>query len=185
MDFTSQTAIKPDAPLYKLLAGEPFHVFDYTVAASQTLVVGQVVGFDTAAAQVGALDAAEKTDLLDGDASTTTFDLANAGVDPASVRVTIGGAATYDWSISAGTGTAGVDQIVFDAAPATGTDNVVVRYLLSTATPIGVLAEAATTGVGETAVKPVIVGGPVQLAELTGAPATWQVGMVVGQLIIR
>lgn len=186
MDFTSQTATKPDAPLHKLLAGEPFHVFDYTVAASQTLVVGQVVGFNTATQQIVARDASAKaSDLRNGTGSATTFDLDIAGVDPDTVQVTVGTAPVYDFTISPGTGTGGVDQIVFGTAPATGTNNVVIRYFPSAAKAIGVIAEAAVTGVGVTAKKPVIVAGPVKLAELTGAPATWKVGMVVGQLILR
>jgi hypothetical protein len=186
MDFTSQTATKPDAPLYKLLAGEPFNVFDFTVAPSQTLVVGQVVGFNTATGQIVARDAGPiASDARNGNASTTTFDLDVAAVDPDTVRVTVGGAANYDWTISPGTGTGGVDQIIFATAPATGTGNVVIRYFQSTAKAHGILAEAATTGVGVTAKKPVIVAGPVQLASLVNAPASWKVGMTIGQLILR
>lgn len=185
MDFTSQTATKPDAPLYKLLAGEPFNVFDFTVAPSQTLVVGQVVGFNTATGQIVARDAGvAASDTRTGDGTATTFDLDVAAVDPDTVRVTIAGAADYDWTISAGTGTGGVDQIVFASAPA-NLASIVVRYFQSTAKAHGIIAEDATTGVGVTAKKPVIVAGPVQLASLVNAPASWKVGMTIGQLILR
>jgi hypothetical protein len=185
MDFTQQTQTKADAPLYKLLAGDQFHVYDYTVGASQTLVAGRVVGFNTATSQVVALSTSVVTDTLSGNGSTTTFDLTSAAVDPATVQVLVAGAAVYDFTISRGTGTAGVDQIVFGTAPATGASNIKVRYKLSTATPIGVLLEDVTTGVGATAIKPVLVAGPVKLSSIVTPPATWNVGMVVGQLILR
>lgn len=54
-----------------------------------------------------------------GNGTTTTFDLANANVIASSFKAYVGGA-QQNCTISAGTGTGGVDQVVFAVAPATG-----------------------------------------------------------------
>lgn len=51
-----------------------------------------------------------------GDGSTTTFDLAHANVIAASVKARVAGVLRHA-TISAGTGTLGVDQLVFEVAP--------------------------------------------------------------------
>lgn len=56
-----------------------------------------------------------------GDDATKTWDLANSGVDPSALLVYIAADQEADgWVFSKGTGTAGVDQIIFDVAPPAG-----------------------------------------------------------------
>ena len=74
-----------------------------------------------------------------GDGSTTNYDL--SGGNNAVVRnVTVNGSVTTDYTISSGTGTGGVDEIVFNTAPPSA-EAVVVDY--------GVDAVAAGAGAGE------------------------------------
>lgn len=186
MDFISETATAPQGALSRILAGDPFHVYDYTVPASQTLEAGEVVAFDAGTGRVTALATGPATEeTFDGTGAATTFTLSQDDVQESTVHVTVGGEPVTDYTISHGTGTAGADQIVFGTAPASGTDNIVVTYSRTTAVAFGVILEPATTGAGETAIKPVLVSGPVVLDELVNAPADWKRGMVVGQLILR
>lgn len=55
-----------------------------------------------------------------GDASTKPWDLANSGVDPSTLKVQLAGTASGGWNFSPGTGTLGVDQIIFHDAPGSG-----------------------------------------------------------------
>ena len=137
--------------------------------------------------QFVALNEATQSETLSGDNSTTLFDLSSANVDPDSVNVLVGGAAVYDFTISEGTGTGGVDQIQFGTAPATGTDNVAVQYKLTTSICAGILLEDCTTaaaGAGSTKIKPVVRVGAVKLSELSSPPASWKVGQAIGNLVL-
>ena len=53
-----------------------------------------------------------------GDDSTTAFDLAQSRVDGRTLKVQLDAAPAGGWNLSPGTGTAGVDQIIFGTAPA-------------------------------------------------------------------
>jgi len=68
------------------------------------------------------LEEAAETDVFlgSGDGSTTTFDLPSRYVIESSVGVQVSGALVTAWTFSNGTGTGGVDQVVFDDAPAAG-----------------------------------------------------------------
>jgi hypothetical protein len=63
-----------------------------------------------------------------GDGSTTTFDLANDNVVANSIRAWDAAGDQIPCSISVGTGAAGVDQVVFDKAPASGAINVTYKH---------------------------------------------------------
>lgn len=186
MEFTQQTLVRPDTPFGKIIHGEPVRIFDRAVGPSQTLLAGAPLGMLNNG-QFVALDMTAQSDTRSGDAATTTFDLDVANVDPDTVKVLVDAAAVYDFTISAGTGTGGVDQIVFAAAPATGTNNVVISYSLTQAKCAGILLEDCTTaasGAGSTKLKPVVQMGAVKLAALESPPASWKAGRLIGGLIL-
>lgn len=66
------------------------------------------------------LSGAEISAIGTGDASTTAFDLPSAGVAGLAIYVDTIVQAGAEYSISAGTGTGGVDRVVFANAPGTG-----------------------------------------------------------------
>jgi len=55
-----------------------------------------------------------------GTGSQTAWDLDYAGVDPSTLKVQLAGTASGGWNYSPGTGTLGVDQIIFHDAPGSG-----------------------------------------------------------------
>ena len=183
MEFTQSTATLADTPYGKIVHGDPVRIFERTVGASQTLLAGAPVGILSNGQFVG-LTSTQQVDLLSGTGSATTFDLESANVDPATVNVLVGTAPVYAFTISKGTGTAGVDQIVFATAPASGSSNVSVRYMETSSACVGILMEDCTTGVGVTKSKPILQAGAVKLAALASPPASWKVGQVIGQLIL-
>lgn len=69
--------------------------------------------------------------LGNGDGTTVNFDLPSANTAVVAVLVNSVLLARTDWSVSAGAGTAGVDRLVFAAAPTSG-HAIVVHYLLKT-----------------------------------------------------
>jgi hypothetical protein len=160
-------------PGYKsdILVGDNHYIADRVIAASQTLVAGQVMGIDSATGEAYSLSGALQTTTASGDGAETDFDLGHSDVDPASVKVLVDGADVHDFTISQGTGTGGVDQIIFGAAPSSASDNIVVTYTRTRGKVAGVLLEAVTTGVGETPTMPLVQTGGVKRSELTGIPA--------------
>ena len=58
--------------------------------------------------------------------SVTNYDLTNSDVLASSVKVTLDGTPEYAFTISAGTGTLGVDELVFEVA--TGTEEIIASY---------------------------------------------------------
>lgn len=186
MELAQQTLTRPDTPFGKIIHGDPVRVFDRPVGPSQTLLAGAPLGMLNNG-QFVALNATPQSDTLTGDGSATTFDLEAANVDPASVRVNVANVAVYDFTISAGTGTGGVDQIVFGTAPASGSNNTKVAYTLTSGKCVGILLEDCTTaasGAGSTKIKPVVQAGAVVLSALVSPPASWKAGQVIGALIL-
>lgn len=175
-------------PVYgsDLLVGDGHLIVDRTIAASQTLAVGTVLGVDSATGQFkGVVTTVYESTGTGTAGGEDTFDLGHAGVDSGTVLATVEGVPTGDFTISIGTGTAGVDQIVLGTAPAEN-DAVVVHYKLTLATVAGVLYEATTTGVGETPTAPVVQSGQVRLSKLTGLPGKFNyVGCRVGGLVME
>lgn len=82
---------------------------DLVVAASSKTLLSNYIRTDEAAEAVGT-----------GDGSTKAFDLGYSGVDIRTLKVQVAAAAAGGWNLSPGTGTAGVDQIIFGTAPASG-----------------------------------------------------------------
>lgn len=102
-----------------------------------------------------------------GNASTKTFDLAHAGVVASSLKGFVAGA-QWNAKISVGTGTAGVDQIVFETAP-TNAAAVTAKYDYHSTT-VGttgacILAEdCATTVAGGNVISNGLIEGNVKSA---------------------
>lgn len=185
--FTQETQTGPTYAS-ALLVGEGHLIVDRLMAPSLTLPAGQVVGVDAATGAFGALDSAIHTTSLTGATGTDTFDLGHDGIDPSTLVVTVAGALRMPgtYAVSAGTGTGGVDEIVFTTEPANGAA-VVVTYQRTVATPAGVLLTAVTTGVSETTtLMPVIQSGQVRRSLLTGLPAHHDhTGSRVGLLVME
>ena len=183
--FTQETVTLP-ADASVLLAGDGHFISDRPLEESLTLTIGAILGFYRGTGRFGPVDETVQTTTLSGDGAETAFDLGHHSVSSGSLLVTVDGVETGAVSIDPGAGTGGVDQIVFNTAPETGTDNVVVTYKQTVANPVGVLASDATTGVGEFTTYPVIQSGAVQRSKLTGMPADLDVtGNQVGLLILE
>ena len=175
------------APTYasEILHGGGHVIRDRTMDESQDLPAGQVMGMLYQTGRHVPVDMTEYAVPLSGDGSQTTFDLDHDSVDPGSIRVLEGGSAVYDFDISRGTGTNGEDQIVFGTAPASGTDNVTVRYYRTSATPAGVLLRDVVTEAGEFVGLPLVIEGAVVMDKLTGVPAGYTYGMRMGALTLE
>lgn len=165
-----------------ILAGAGHHaIVDRAMQENLDITAGQVLGQLFASGRFEPHDPTVYEASRTGDGATTTFDLNHDSVDPEKMDVTVGGAAEYDWSISRGTGTDGVDQIVFDAAPA-DTSAIEINYKRTTATPAGVLLEDTTTGAGEFPTMPVLVDGGALYDQLTGVPDGYAKGSTMGNV---
>lgn len=170
--FTQETTA---GPVYasNVLVGSGHVIVDRLMSPSLNLAAGRVVGFDSSTGAIKAIDTAVKSTSLTGSTGVTEFNLGHAGVDPDSLVVTEDGAPRLPgtYSVSAGTGTSGVDEIVFNPEPV-NTKAVVVKYKLSIAKPAGVLLNAVVTAADEETTKmPVVIWGGVKRSSLAGVPA--------------
>jgi len=124
-----------------------------------------------------------------GDGSTIAWDLANSGVDIKTLKVQIAAVADGGWALSPGTGTAGVDQIIFHDPPANpdaitadytyqsggveASTNVSTRYeWLPSITVI-----EGTPRTSPPPAAPAVPAGQVRLATIT-VPAAWTGGSI-------
>ncbi len=186
MPSFAQTTVTLPSSMSTLLSGDGHYIVDRPLEESLTLDAGQVMGFFRGTGYFGPVDETVQTTTLSGDGATTAFDLGHHSVDPESLLVLVGGAETAAVSIDPGAGTGGVDQIVFDTAPASGTDNVTVQYKQTVAIVAGVLGEDATTAAGEHTTYPIIQSGAVRRSKISGLPAALDVsGNRVGLLILE
>jgi len=181
IDNTAQAA---PAILADILEGDGHRVPTVGVEQSQTLVLGQVVGYLPSVERVVALNTTEQSVTRNGDNSTTAFDLGHADVDVSSVKAEVAGAFDLDFTISRGTGGGGVDQIVFATAPPTGASNTIVKYKQISSVPYGVMAKAITTAASEFPTAPVVVSGGLVRSKLTNVPADNPVGSFMGQCFL-
>lgn len=85
--------------------------------------------------------------VANGDGSTVAFDLDNANVVPGTLVCTVNGVIAM-CRLSSGTGTSGVDQVIFNAAPGNGLA-IVANYVVKPAGACILMTNQATT-----------VGGP-------------------------
>jgi len=182
-DFTQETLSQASDALRSLVDGAPFRSRDFTVDESQTLVVGSPVGLLRSSGRVVLLTNAPLSDTDAGNGAATDFDLGVSDVDAEALIVLIDGAPTLGFSLSAGTGTAGVDQVIFDAAPANATA-LTFEYRATSDRCIGVCAEAGATAAAASMVKPIIVQGSVFLASIDSPPNHWAAGMTIGSVVL-
>lgn len=185
MPTFNQTTKQAPTPASDILAGTGHRIVDIETAESQTLALGEVVGVLSATGQAVALDRTQYNTTASGDGSTQAFDLGHDSVDADSVIAMVDGSRVFDFSINRGTGTDGVDRIQFGTAPASGTDNIQVYYMRSSARPAGVMFKAVDNAAGETPTHPVVTDGSVLMDQLTGVPAGYSKGMSLGGLFLE
>ncbi len=122
-----------------------------------------------------------------GDGSTIAWDLANSGVDIKTLKVQIAAVADGGWALSPGTGTAGVDQIIFHDPPA-NPDAITADYTyqsggVEASTNVSTRYEwlpSITVIEGTPAASPAapaVPAGQVRLATIT-VPAAWTGGSI-------
>lgn len=176
-----ETTTQAPTPMSDILAGAGHDtIVDRPAQENLDISAGQVMGHLFASGYWEPVDTTVYESLLSGDGTTTDFDLGHDSVDADSVQVLVGGAAVYDFQISRGTGTNGVDQISFASAPASATDNIEVNYQRTTAYPAGVLMEDLATGAGEHPTVPILQEGGAVYDKLTGVPDGYARGDLMG-----
>jgi hypothetical protein len=183
--FIQETIQGPVYPS-SILSGDGHYFADRPIDENQTLALGQLLGMSTATGRWAALDETVHTVALSGDGAATAFDLDHDSVDPDTILAFVAGGLDPLVTVSAGTGTDGVDQVVFESPPANGAA-ISVRYQRSVARVAGVLfCNGVVTGAGEYPTFPVVQTGAVLREKLVGLPPRYNVpGRMIGGLIIE
>jgi|GEM_PF-5270684 len=180
-DFGNQVSpTTAPTPPSDILVGHGHTTRDHHYAGPLTLAVGDVVGWERSTGRMAPLETTVHTQTLSGDGSTTTFDLGHDSVDESDLEAWNASGQRLAATVSRGTGTDGVDQVIFDVAPASGDVNI--RYQRTTATPAGVSIAEAELEDGDEVTLGTVIEGSVSFDHVQGLPADMARGTQIGAL---